>query len=76
MIPIKPHYQRFAVNIILQQAPSRIFTLEVPARTAKDAVSSTAEGGARDYGYYDWVKISCGNESIERPPTSWKFSDR
>jgi len=67
MIPIKPHYQRFLVEVTTQQT-SRPSILEVPARTAKDAVKSTVNGGAREAGRYDWVKISCGNESTERPP--------
>ncbi|MEK0187538.1 hypothetical protein [Microcoleus anatoxicus] len=68
MIPIKPHYQRFAVEIVTQQAPNKTFTLEVPARTAKQAVEATVNGGAREVGYYDWLKISSGNETTERPP--------
>jgi hypothetical protein len=42
-------------------------TVIVPARTSQDAVESLQNGGAREAGYYDWVKISCGNESVERP---------
>ncbi len=68
MIPIKPHYQRFPVEIVLQQAPNKSFVLEVPARTTKDAVDTTVNGGAREYGYYDWLEISCGDETVERPP--------
>lgn len=64
--PIKPHYQRYEVEVVTQQSPNRPHTLEVPARTAKEAVDSTVNGGARDYGYYDWIKVSSGNESTER----------
>lgn len=68
MIPIQRHVQRFPVEIVTQQAPNRPSTLEVPARTAKDAVDSTVNGGAREYGYYDWISVSCGNETVDRPP--------
>lgn len=64
---IKSHYQRFHVEIITQQlGENRPYTAEVPARTAKEAVESTANGGARELGRYDWVKISCANESTVR----------
>lgn len=66
--PIKAHYQRFEVRIVTQQAPNKITTTQVPARTAKDAVDSTVNGGARELGRYDWTKVSCDNESTERPP--------
>lgn len=68
MIPIKPHYQRFAVEIVTQQAPNKTFTLEVPARTAKQAVEVTVNGGAREAGRYDWILVKCGDETTERPP--------
>ena len=64
---IKPHYQRFPVEVTTQQR-GKTFILEVPARTASDAVDSVVNGGAREYGYYDWVSIACGSESIKRPP--------
>ena len=67
---IQPHYQRFSVEIVTQQAPNKRCTLEVPARTAKDAVDSTVDGGAREAGRYDWVSISSGNETVERSPHS------
>lgn len=65
--PIKPHYQRFEVQIITRQlGENRPYTTEVPARTAKEAVESTANGGARELGRYDWVKITCAGESTVR----------
>ncbi len=66
--PIKPHYQRYSVEVVTQQAPNKLSILETPARTAKEAVDSMVKGGAREAGRYDWVKISCGNETTERPP--------
>lgn len=64
---IKQHYQRFEVEIVTQQlGESRPYTTEVPARTAKEAVESTANGGARELGRYDWVKITCAGESTTR----------
>lgn len=68
MIPIKQHYQRFEVEVVTQQNPCRPSILEVPARTPQEAVEKTANGGAREAGRYDWVKISCSNQTIERPP--------
>lgn len=66
--PIKPHYQRFQVEITTQQAPNKTFPLKVPARTAKQAVEATVNGGAREVGRYDWILIKCGDEQVERPP--------
>lgn len=66
MIPIQRHVQRFSVEIVTQQR-ERPYQIEVPARTPKQAVDAAQDGGARQAGYYDWVKISCGNESVERP---------
>ncbi|MDQ2096729.1 MAG: hypothetical protein QQW96_03680 [Tychonema bourrellyi B0820] len=64
---IKQHYQRFDVEIVTQQlGDSRPYTTEVPARTAKEAVDSTVNGGARELGRYDWTSISCGNETVKR----------
>jgi len=63
---IKPHYRRFSVEIVTQQAPNKVNRIEVPARTAKDAVEATIS--SRADGRYDWIKITCGEESIERPP--------
>lgn len=51
-----------------QQNPYRPSILKVPARTPQEAVEKIANGGAREAGRYDWVKISCGNQTIERPP--------
>lgn len=66
MIPIQRHVQKFSVEIVTQQR-ERPYRIEVPARTPKQAVETTQDGGAREAGYYDWVKISCGSESVERP---------
>ncbi|TAG93127.1 MAG: hypothetical protein EAZ18_13080 [Oscillatoriales cyanobacterium] len=68
MIPLQRHVQKFPVEIVTQQAPNKTYTIEVPARTPEQAVASTENGAARDAGYYDWLKISCGNETTERPP--------
>ncbi len=68
MIPLQRHVQKFPVEIVTQQAPNKTYTIEIPARTQEQAVASAENGGARDVGYYDWVKISSGNETIERPP--------
>lgn len=66
---IRQHYQRFEVDIVTQQlGENRPYTTEVPARTAKEAVEFTVNGGAREAGRYDWVSISCCNEKVERPP--------
>ncbi len=46
--PIKPHYQRFPVQITTQQRPGKIYTLEVVARNLEQAVDSTKNGGALD----------------------------
>lgn len=66
MIPIRRHVQRFTVEIVIQQQ-ERPCQIEVPARTPRQAVEAMQNGGAREYGYFDWVKIYCGNESVERP---------
>ena len=68
MIHLQRHVQKFPVAVVTQQAPNKIYAIEVPARTPKQAIASTENGGARDAGYYDWVKISCVNEAVERPP--------
>lgn len=68
MIPIQRHVQKFPVEIVTQQHPNHSYKVEVPARTPEQAVSSTENGGAREAGYYDWTKITCGNETVERPP--------
>lgn len=64
-IPIKRHIQRFDVAIVTQQAPNRVSVIQVPARSAKDAVEAAV---VNPEGRYDWVSISCANETIERPP--------
>ena len=66
--PIKPHYQRFNVEIVTQQSPNKTTKIEVPARTAQQAVDSTVESGARELGRYDWIKVSCGDVVTERLP--------
>ncbi|MEZ2231542.1 hypothetical protein [Microcoleus sp.] len=66
--PIKPHYQRFSVEIKTQQAPNKSCVIEVPARTSQEAVEKAVNGGAREAGRYDWISITCGNETTERPP--------
>jgi hypothetical protein len=68
MIHLQRHVQKFPVEIVTQQSPNRSSTIEVPARTPQEAVEKTANGGAREAGRYDWVKISSGNETTERPP--------
>lgn len=73
---IRQHYQRYQVQIVTEQlGENRPYTTEVPARTAKEAVESTANGGAREEGRYDWVKISCENESTERPNHSARATE-
>lgn len=67
MIPIQRHVQKFSVEVITQQR-ERPYQIEVPARTPKQAVETMQDGGAREAGYYDWVEISCQNESVDRPP--------
>ncbi len=63
--PIKPHYQRFNVEIVTQQSPNKVSTIEVPARTAQEAVDSTVENPE---GRYDWTKITCNDVTTERKP--------
>lgn len=64
---IKPHYQRFEVEIVTEQLPNRPSVIEVPARTPQEAVEATANGGAREEGRYDWIEITCGNAKVDRP---------
>jgi len=63
-IPIKRHIQRFEVAVVTQQAPNKVSVIQIPARSAKDAVETAV---ANPEGRYDWIKITCGNETTERP---------
>jgi len=63
--PIQRHYQRFEVAIVTQQAPNRPSTLTVGARSAKNAVEAVV---ANPEGRYDWIRITCENETSERSP--------
>jgi hypothetical protein len=62
---IKPHYRSFSVEIVTQQAPNKVSVIQVPARSAKDAVEAAV---VNPEGRYDWVSISCANKTVERPP--------
>ncbi len=73
--PLQQHVQRFTVNVQLEQR-LRSKTTVVPARTAREAVDRLVEGGAREAGFYDWIRISCDNESSERPRHADRGGDR
>ncbi|MGB8691704.1 MAG: hypothetical protein WCD53_30880 [Microcoleus sp.] len=60
--PLQHHYQKIPVVA----TKHREYQIEVPARTPEGAMDFIQNIGVRESGYYEWVKISCGNLSVVR----------
>lgn len=61
--PLQHHYQKIPVVV---ETKNREYQIEVPARTPEGAMDFIQNIGVRESGYYEWVKISCGNLSVVR----------